>query len=151
MDQIAGIIRLSKGRLCRADFARWDIDNSAKMGLTREAYLEFAWRNPYAELLSPVFPGAARDMQQISRAGIMIVVATGSNLSMCEIQNWLDWNLIPWDRIVKTTDKRGLGHVLIDDSPLTCEAFYREGLPVLRYALAWNSHLHYIQAVGWGN
>jgi hypothetical protein len=149
MDQIAGIVRLSKGHLTASDFAEWDIDNSSKLGISKEEYLRFAWKNSYAELLSPSFTGASEAMIRFKWAGIRLVIATASNLSLSEIEWWLNSHLIPFDRIVKTSDKRGMGHLLIDDSPVTCELFHREGLPILRYEIGWNKHLTHIQGVRW--
>jgi hypothetical protein len=149
MNQIRGIVQMSDGRLTYSDFSEWDIDNGPKLGMTREEYLVYAWKNKYAESISPAFSGASEAMCKFKRAGIRLVIATASNLSLSEIEWWLKWNSIPFDRIVKTTDKRGLGDLLIDDSPVTCEQFHREGLPVLRYEIDWNKHLTHIRGIKW--
>lgn len=149
MDQIGGIVRASKGRLNRADFAQWDVDLSAKMGMSREAYLKWAWQNPYSELLSEPFPGTAPALWRVKLTRVQIWIATASVLSLADIRGWLNWHGIPHDRIIKTSDKAGLGDVLIDDSPTTCEKFYQAGLPILRYRLAWNEHLAHVPGVQW--
>lgn len=102
-----------------------------------------------SELLSAPFPGASEALWRIRRSGAQIWIVTASVLSFRDIRGWLDWNGLPHDRIIKTGDKRGLGNVLIDDSPLTCQKFYNEGLPVLRYRLAWNKHLNQIPCIEW--
>jgi len=149
MNQIAGIARASKGRLTVSDFDKWDVDLSAKMGMSQERYLDWAWANPYTEMLSPSFPGAARKLAAIKRMGFQIWIVTATVLSPENIEGWLGCNGMTWDKIIKTQDKRGIGSVLIDDSPKTIEAFIKENLPVLRYALPWNSHLKQVPGVGW--
>jgi len=149
LDQISGIVRASKGRLTPADFATWDADNSAKMGMSRDQYLAWAWQNPYSELLSPPFPNADRQLCRLKRAGVAIWIVTATVLSEKEIGGWLWCNGIFFDKIIKTQDKRGLGDILIDDSPSTCAAFYDAGLPILRYRLAWNEHLGHVPGVRW--
>lgn len=149
MDQIAGIVRASKGRLTRADFAGWDVDNSAKMGMSKEQYLAWAWQNPYSELLSPPFHNADRQLFRLHRAGVKIWIVTATVMNEKEIAGWLWCNGIVFDRIIKTRDKVGIGDLLIDDSPTTCEQFYSDGLPILRYRLAWNEHLGHIPAISW--
>lgn len=72
MNQQAGIIRASKGRLSLPDFDEWDKDNSAKMGMNKADYLHWAWQNPYTELLSPAFPGASQALWHIKKAGVKI-------------------------------------------------------------------------------
>jgi hypothetical protein len=149
MNQIAGIARASKGRLKVKDFDEWDVDLSAKMGMTKSRYLEWAWSNPYTEMSSPAFTGAARGLASIKRAGWQIWIVTASVLTLGNIEGWLGCNGMAWDRIIKTQDKRGIGNVLIDDSPRTCQQFFDEGLPILRYELPWNSHLTNVLGVGW--
>lgn len=149
MDQIAGIVRASKGRLTRADFSEWDVDNSAKMGMSKARYLAWAWQNPYSELLSPPFHNADRQLFRLHQAGVKIWIVTATVMSDREIAGWLWCNGIIFDRIIKTKDKRGIGDLLIDDSPTTCEQFYSSGLPILRYRLAWNEHLSHIPAIRW--
>lgn len=149
MDQIGGIVLASKGRLTRTDFNQWDADLSAKMGMSREQFLAWAWDNTYTELLSEPFPGAARALWGFRRAGIGVWIVTASTMSLGDIRGWLEWNGLPHDRIIRTKDKRGIGDVLIDDSPLTCQAFFNEGLPILRCRLAWNEHLIQIPSVNW--
>lgn len=149
MNQISGICRASKGRLTPADFAEWDVDLSDKMGMSKDQYLSWAWANPYTELLSPAFDGAAQAVQAMKRNGATIWIATASHLSELEIKWWLNWHCVPFDKVIRTNDKRGLGDVLIDDSPVTCKTFYDEGLPILRFDLAWNRHLTHIQGVSW--
>lgn len=149
MNQQAGIIRASKGRLSMVDFDEWDKDNSAKMGMSREQYLHWAWQNPYSELLSDPFPGASQALWRIKRAGVKIWIVTATVLSLNEIRGWLDCNGVPFDRVIKTQDKMGIGDCLIDDSPVTVQKFYDASLPVLRYELAWNQHLTQVKGVRW--
>src|SRR5574341_1147865 len=149
LDQISGIVRASKGRLSHSDFDEWDKDNSAKMGMTTEQYLQWAWQNPYSEMLSPAFPGADIQLARWHRAGIRIWIATATVLSERDIAGWLGCNGIFYDRIIKIQDKRGIGDLLIDDSPTTCQKFYEAGLPILRYELAWNKHLDHIKSIEW--
>lgn len=149
MDQIGGIVRASKGRLKVSDFDQWDIDLSGKMGMSKERYLSWAWANPYSELLSEPFPNAAQSLWRIKRGGIQIWIVTASVLSRNDIRGWLGCNGIPFDAIIKTQDKRGIGDVLIDDSPITCQKFFDEGLPILRFELSWNQHLTNIKGVRW--
>jgi hypothetical protein len=149
MDQRAGIVRASKGRLTLSDLDEWDKDNSAKMEMSREAYLRWAWANPFSELMSEPFDGAAQAIYRIRRAGIKVWIVTASVMSKGDITGWLDWNGIVFDRIIKTGDKRGIGDCLIDDSPTTCQKFFEAGLPILRYELAWNGKLDYVKGVKW--
>lgn len=149
MNQIAGIVRVSKGRLTVTDFDKWDVDLSAKMEMGQDQYLKWAWSNPYTEMLSAPFPGAALRLQQMKRAGLQIWIVTATVLSLRDIEGWLGCAGMTWDKIVKTQDKRGIGNVLIDDSPITCKQFADEGLPILRYELPWNQHLKQVPGVSW--
>jgi len=149
MDQQGGIVRASKGRLTVSDFNKWDVDLSHKMGMTREQYLKWAWANPCTEMLSDPFPGAVRGLANIKRMGFQIWIVTATVLSLRDIEGWLGINEMVWDRIIKMGDKRGIGNILIDDSPITCKQFADEGLPILRYELPWNQHLKQVPGVSW--
>lgn len=149
MHQIGGIVRASKGRLSLSDFDEWDKDLSYKMGMNREQYLQWAWANPYSEMLSEPFTGASQVLMQLKKSGHKIWIVTASVMSRSDIAGWLGCHGIVYDRIIKTSDKRGIGDILIDDSPITCQKFYDEGLPILRYELAWNSHLKHMEGIGW--
>lgn len=151
MDQIQGIVNFSKGKLSLNDFSEWDMDNSGKMGMSTEEYLTWAWKNPNIEISSPAFSGASQALLKVKRQGSQIWIVTASNLSKIQIEQWLVKHTIPFDRIIKTRNKMGIGDLLIDDSPVTCQQFYNSGLPILRYALPWNNHLSYIPKINnWG-
>lgn len=149
MNQIAGIVRVSKGRLQVSDFDQWDVDLSDKMQMSRDAYLKWAWANTYTELLSAPFPGAALALASLRRAGVAVWVVTATVMTYNNIAGWLGQAGVPYDKIIRTADKMGIGDVLIDDSPATCQTFHAAGLPILRYALPWNSNLNHIKGVTW--
>jgi len=100
-------------------------------------------------MLSDPFPGAARKLASIKRMGFQIWIVTATILSLGNIEGWLGCAGMTWDKIIKTQDKRGLGTILVDDSPITCKQFFDEGLPILRYELPWNQHLKQVPGVSW--
>lgn len=149
MDQQRGIIRASKGRLNMSHFAQWDMDNSKEMQMSKEGYLKWAWQNTYSELLSAPFPGAALALASLRRAGVAVWIVTATVMTYNNIRGWLEQAGVPYDKIIKTQDKRGLGDVLIDDSPMTCAAFHAAGANILRYELPWNKSMDYVKGVSW--
>lgn len=140
-NQKAGIITHIKSTynytLQDSDFAEWDIDLSAKIGISRGEW-DNVWSNEAIFRTAPAYPYFREAMRKLS-AKYRIIILTSCACGPDVCRAWFVQNDIPFSEVIWTQNKCAFGGLLIDDSPSVLKARYEQSLMTVAFSQPWNS------------
>lgn len=152
-NQKQGIIWLARLNwavtLTDADFAGWDIDLSARIGISRDEWLS-VWRSEWVFLASPAYPYAAEALARLrEKYRVIILTSAACGPDLCRW--WFNHNHIPYDEIMWTGNKCAFGGLLVDDSPAVLKSRYEQSLMTVAFDQPWNRNFSkFPRLTGWG-
>lgn len=140
MKNMEHIIKMTGQRLTSQDFAIWDSPLGDKVGMTDKEFLNLAYKTPSTQLAAAAHSGAREFLTGFQERGNRINIVTATCLSEKQIIGWLQKYRIPFDRIIRTSDKTS-DRVLIDDNPKTLTARVKAGLSTIKFLQTWNKDI----------
>jgi 5'(3')-deoxyribonucleotidase len=138
------ICKQTNCKIMPQDFTQWDPPLGCKCGIANDLFINWLAMSPILDMQSRAYPGAAREMYELSKPyKIWIITAT---CNPWVVEPWLKREGIVFDRIIFTESKLEVEEweVLIDDSPTTLEKAHKAGRKALRKYIPWNGHLAHI-------
>ncbi len=144
------IFKLTGIRLTPRHFSMWDSPLGEIVGMSNENFLTLAYQTPSTQLAALPHQGAREFLTHFKSTGGAVNIVTATCMTVDQIVMWLEKHSIPFDEIIKTSDKMS-APLLIDDNEQTIKKRVEAGLPTVKFDQPWNVGIECpIQISSWG-